>query len=84
VDRHLPFRRDLARFSISVVVMRASSTRLADLRELVPQLLAALPRAQRGEVTWIDAEQGAWAEALRAPLTAAVSRRENVWLQLTM
>lgn len=59
VDHNLPFQQDLTRFSISVVVMRATSSRLSDLRSLIPQLLAALPTAKRGEVTWIGAEQRA-------------------------
>ena len=59
VDRNLPFQQDLARFSIAVIVLRAASIRVGDLRSLVPQLLAALPAARRGGVTWIDAEQRA-------------------------
>ena len=53
VDRNLPFQQDLARFSIAVVVLRTSSNRLTDLRGLIPRLLAALPGAKAGEVTWI-------------------------------
>jgi hypothetical protein len=53
IDRNLPFQQDVARFSIAVVVLRASSNRLADLRRLIPRLLAALPGAKAGEVTWV-------------------------------
>jgi hypothetical protein len=53
VDRNLPFQQDLSRFSISVVVLRAQSNRISDLRILIPQLLVALPAAKRGEVTWV-------------------------------
>lgn len=49
VDRDLPFQQDLSRFSIAVVVVRAPSNRLTDLRGLIPQLLGALPGAKRGE-----------------------------------
>ena len=59
VDRNLPFQQDLSRFSIAVIVLRAPSNRVADLRGLVPQLLTALPVAKRGEVTWVEAEQRA-------------------------
>jgi hypothetical protein len=52
VDRNLPFQQDLSRFSIAVLVLRARSNRVSDLRALVPQLLAALSAAKRGEVTW--------------------------------
>ncbi len=53
VDRNLAFQQDLPRFSIAVIVLRARTNRLADLRPLVPQLLEALQPAARGEVTWI-------------------------------
>jgi len=59
VDRKLPFQQDLSRFSIVVIVLRARSNRLADLRPLIPQLLATLPVAKRGEVTWVGSEQRA-------------------------
>jgi hypothetical protein len=55
-DRNLPFQQDLSRFSIAIIVLRAQSNRLTDLRRLIPQLLAALRVARRGEVTWIGAE----------------------------
>lgn len=53
VDRNLSFQQRLPRFSIAVVVLRAPSNRLADLRLLIPKLLDAIPIAKRGEVTWI-------------------------------
>ncbi len=53
VDRNLAFQQDLPPFSIAVIVLRARTNRLADLRPLVPQLLEALQQAARGEVTWI-------------------------------
>ena len=58
-DRNLPFQQDLSRFAIAVIVLRAQSNRITDLRRLIPQLLAALPVARRGEVTWVGAEQRA-------------------------
>ena len=58
-DRNLPFQQDLSRFAIAVIVLRARSNRVVDLRHLVTQLLAALPVAKRGEITWIGAEQRA-------------------------
>ncbi len=57
VDRSLPFQQELSRFSIAVIVLRASSNRVTDLRRLIPQLLAALPVAKRGDVTWVGIEQ---------------------------
>jgi hypothetical protein len=58
-DRNLPFQQDLSRFSIAIIVLRAQSNRLIDLRRLIPELLAALPVARRGAVTWVGAEQRA-------------------------
>jgi hypothetical protein len=59
VDRNLPFQQDLTRFAIAVIVLRARSNRVADLRGLIPDLLVALPVAKRGEVTWVGSEQRA-------------------------
>ena len=53
VDRNLSFQQNLPHFSIAVVVLRAQSNRLSDLGVLLPRLLAALPHAKRGEVTWV-------------------------------
>ena len=53
VDRSLPFQQDLSRLSLAVVVLRAQSNRLTHLQALIPQLLSALPNAERGEVTWV-------------------------------
>lgn len=54
VDRNLAFQQALPKFAVAVIVLRAPSNRLADLRPLVPKLLEALPRARRGEVTWVE------------------------------
>ena len=51
VDRKLPSQQNLNVLAIAVVVLRARTNRLADLRPLVPSLLAALPHAKRGEAT---------------------------------
>jgi hypothetical protein len=58
VARRLPFQQNLACFSVAVVVLRAWSNRLDDLRRLIPELLVALPVAKPGEATWVGAEQG--------------------------
>lgn len=51
VDRNLSFQQPLHAFSIAVIVMRARTNRLSDLRTLVPALLNNLVTAPRGEVT---------------------------------
>lgn len=53
VDRNLTFQQNLTSFSIAVVVLRAKSNRLADLRPLVPKLLAVIADAPRGVATFV-------------------------------
>jgi hypothetical protein len=53
-DRNLAFQQHLPRFSIAVLILRARTNRLIDLRPLVPKLLDALPSARPGEVTWVE------------------------------
>lgn len=54
VDRNLSFQQPLPSFSIAVVILRARTNRLVDLRPLIPKLLEVLPMANRGEVTWVE------------------------------
>ena len=54
VDRKLAFQQHLPGFAIAVIVLRAKSNRLQDLRPLVPALLAALVTVQPGTVTVIS------------------------------
>ena len=53
VDRNLSFQQPIQSFDIAVVILRASANRLADLKPLVPQVLAILSTARTGEVTWV-------------------------------
>ena len=53
VDRSLPFQRDVSAFSIAVVILRTPTSRLDDLRALVPKLLTVIPTSKGGEVTWV-------------------------------
>jgi len=55
VDRNLTFQQKLLRFDMAVVVLRAPTNRLVDLRPLVPKLLEVLPAAKRGEAFWVSA-----------------------------
>jgi hypothetical protein len=56
VDRNLSFQQNLDRFSIAVVVLRAKTNRLADLRPLVSSLLAAIESAVPGVPKFIGAD----------------------------
>jgi hypothetical protein len=53
VDRNLSFQQNLPAFEIAVIVLRAVSNRLADLRPLLPELLAIIPAARQGVVTYV-------------------------------
>ncbi len=53
VDRSLPHQQNLAKFNIAVVILRAWTNRLADLKRVIPHLLAELPTAPVGQATFI-------------------------------
>lgn len=54
VDRNLSFQQNLNTFSIAVVVLQAKTNRLADLRPLLPGLLAAIQSATPGAAQSVD------------------------------
>ena len=54
VDRNLSFQQNLAAFPIAVLVLRARTNRLADLRPLIPALLAALSTSKPGVAQLIE------------------------------
>ncbi len=56
VDQNLPFQQNLDSFSIAVVVLQAKTNRLADLRPLVSNLLAAIESAVPGVPKFIGAD----------------------------
>lgn len=51
VDRKLSTQQDLTKFKIPVVLVRAQTNRLEDIRPLVSELLKKLPDAKTGTVT---------------------------------
>jgi hypothetical protein len=53
VDRNLSFQQNLPAFAIAVIVLRAPSNRLADLKPLIPALLACIASAKRGAVEYV-------------------------------
>jgi hypothetical protein len=54
VDRNLTFQRHVADLTLAVVVLRARTNRLVDLKPLVPGLLRVLPAVQPGKVTMVE------------------------------
>jgi hypothetical protein len=53
VDRNLTFQQNLVSFSLAVIVLQAKTNRLADLRPLLPHLLAAIESAKPGTAKFI-------------------------------
>ena len=55
MDQNLPFQQDLTAAAVGVVLVRAPSNRLIDIRPLVPDILAALGEVQPGELRRVGA-----------------------------
>jgi hypothetical protein len=56
VDRNLPAQHKTAVLPFGVIVLRAPSNQLSDLRPLVPQILAALAALQPGQVVTVTTQ----------------------------
>jgi|SRR5437660_76711 predicted nuclease of predicted toxin-antitoxin system len=54
VDRNLAFQQDLTALPMPVIILRARTNRLDDLKPLVPKLLAAIGSAKPGGVTTVS------------------------------
>jgi uncharacterized protein DUF5615 len=54
VDRHLSFQQNLPNFNIAVLVLHASSNRLADLQPLAPKILSMLPTLTKGNAEHVS------------------------------
>jgi len=55
MDQNLPHQQNLAAIGMAVVLVRAKSNRLVDLRPLVPAILAAVAVVRAGEVRRVGA-----------------------------
>ncbi len=53
VDRKISDEQDLRKFKISVILLRATTNRLQDIRPLVPELLKTIERATAGALTTV-------------------------------
>jgi predicted nuclease of predicted toxin-antitoxin system len=53
VDRKIATQQDLTQFKLPVLLLRARTNRLEDIRPLVPQVLKTLERAMAGELTTV-------------------------------
>lgn len=54
VDRNLAFQQRIDNLPFAVVVLRARTNRLVDLKALVPRLLQVLVDVRPGEVRWVE------------------------------
>jgi hypothetical protein len=57
IDKNLPAQQKTSALSFGIVVLRAPSNHLADLRPLVPQILRMLGSLQPGAVVTVTAAQ---------------------------
>jgi predicted nuclease of predicted toxin-antitoxin system len=53
VDSNLTSQQNLSQFNLAVMILRAQSNRLEELRALVPKMLAALPNFTQGRAETI-------------------------------
>ena len=51
VDRNLQFQQNLSQFSMAIIVLKASTNRLVDLKPLAPKILSILDKVNRGQAT---------------------------------
>jgi predicted nuclease of predicted toxin-antitoxin system len=54
VDRNLSTEQDLTKFKIAVLLIRARTNRLEDIRPLVSELLQKLPKAKASMLTVVE------------------------------
>ncbi|MBF2066684.1 MAG: hypothetical protein IGS39_20045 [Calothrix sp. C42_A2020_038] len=68
----MSFQQNLLQFDIAVIVLQASSNRLADLRPLAPKILAILGEAAKGQATVVSGSS--LYTLLMAPYSMIISR----------
>lgn len=54
VDRNLLFEQNLSKLDLAVVVLKAYSNRLSELKPLIPQIIEALPSLKKGQAVVIE------------------------------
>ena len=57
IDANLPYQQVLSQFPIAVVLLRAKSNRLEDLRPLAPGILDVLESIKAGELRTVGTNQ---------------------------
>jgi predicted nuclease of predicted toxin-antitoxin system len=54
MDSNIHYQQNIAGYEIAVVVLRASSNRLADTEPLIPKVLAILPGLVKGNLVIVE------------------------------
>ena len=57
VDSNVPFQQNLAKFDLRIVILKAPSNRLADLKLLVPELQRVLLNISFSEIITVSLEK---------------------------
>ncbi|MFT3906618.1 MAG: hypothetical protein QM718_09970 [Steroidobacteraceae bacterium] len=55
VDKNLSFQQHLPKFSIAVILIHYKSNRVQDLLSLLPELIDAIPKTLKGQVSHVGA-----------------------------
>jgi hypothetical protein len=53
-DREMPNQQNFTGRQISILILRAATNRISDLRPLVPAALKAIESIRAGQVVWIS------------------------------
>jgi len=54
VDRNLQFQQNLSQLNMAIIVLKASTNRLVDLKPLAPKILSILDKVNRGQATIVS------------------------------
>jgi hypothetical protein len=54
VDKSMPSQQVVERYSVAVIILRAQSNRIADLKPLKPNIQNAIERCDRGKATVVS------------------------------
>jgi predicted nuclease of predicted toxin-antitoxin system len=55
VDQNLAFQQNVASSSLAIIVLRAKTNRISDLKSLIPDLLTAIPSLKPGMLHYVGA-----------------------------
>ena len=56
-DQGIPPQQNITGADVAVIVLRARSNSISDVRPLIPRILLSLETIQRGQVDWVGPDQ---------------------------